>query len=262
MAEVFRSPLNVTLSVWRALFLHEAQIRISGGRARWLWLVADPLAHIAFLAFVLTIIRQRVVAGMDTYLWIVVGLVAFFLFRRSAMQGMHAVDSNKAMFTYRQVKPVDTVFVRVALETFIMAVIGIFALLILSLLGHSVMPEDPLLVFGALFGIWMLALGLGLTLAVPIRLIQEAEVVLNFVFIPLYLISGVVFPVAKVPYPYQGWLLFNPVVHALEATRLGFSAHYLASPKLDLLYVYAWGLSLVFIGLALQLRFAERLTAK
>ena len=262
MPEASRSSLNVTFSVWRALFLHEALIRISGGRARWFWLLADPLAHIAFLSFVLTIIRHRVVAGMDTYLWVVVGLVTFFLFRRSAMQGMHAVDSNKAMFAYRQVKPVDTVFVRAALETFLMLLIGIFALLILRLLDRNIMPDDPLLVFVGVFGIWLIALGLGLALAVPIRLIPEADVILNFLFIPLYMISGVILPIGKVPYPYQDWLLYNPLVHAIEAARLGFSSGYLAIAGLDLPYLYACGVSLVFIGLALQLRFAERLIAK
>lgn len=262
MAEAYRSSLNVTLSVWRALFLHEAQIRISGGRARWFWLLADPLAHIAFLSFVLAGIRHRVVAGMDPFLWIVIGLVTFFLFRRSAMQGMHAVDSNKAMFTYRQVKPVDTVLVRAALESFIMILIGIFGLLILRLLDISIKPDDPFLVLIALLGIWLLAVGLGLTLAVPVRLIQEAGSILNFLFMPLYLISGVILPVAKVPYPYQHWLILNPLVHAIEAARLGFSSRYLVIAELNLPYLYAWALTLVFVGLALQLRFSERMIAK
>ncbi|PKO87763.1 MAG: ABC transporter [Betaproteobacteria bacterium HGW-Betaproteobacteria-12] len=262
MSEAFRSSFSVTLAVWRALFLHEALIRISGGRARWFWLLADPLAHMAFLAFVLTAFRSQLVAGMDTYLWIVVGLVSFFLFRRAAMQGMHAIDSNKAMFAYRQVKPVDTVFVRAALETFVMLLTGLFALVILRLLDRDIMPGDPLLLIVALFGIWLLALGIGLIFAVPIRLVQESAVILNFLFLPLYLVSGVILPVARIPFPYQEWLLYNPLVHGLEAARLGFAPGYLAIAGLDLNYLYAWGVGTVFIGLALQLRFSERLIAQ
>lgn len=262
MAEPDRSSLSITLSVWRALFLHEALIRISGGRARWFWLLAEPLAHMAFLTMVLSVIRHRIVPGMDAAVWVVVGLTTFFIFRRAGMQGMHAVDSNKALFAYRQVKPVDTVFVRAALETFLMLLIGLLAFSILYLMDRDAMPDDPLLVFSAVMGIWLVALGCGLTLAVPIRLVQEAEIFLNFLFLPLYLLSGVIFPISRIPFPYQEWLLYNPLVHALEAARLGFSSSYLAIAGLDLPYVYAWGASLIFLGLALQLRFAERMVAK
>ena len=262
MPEAYRSPLNVTLSVWRALFLHEALIRISGGRASWFWLLADPMVHMAFFCFLYGNVRHTVIAGMDTYLWVVVGLVTFFLFRRSAMQGMHGIDSNKAMFAYRQVKPVDTVFVRAALETFIMLLIGLFTLGGLWLINTDIMPDDPLLIFIALFGVWLVALGLGLALSVPIRLVREADVILNFLFIPLYIISGVILPLSKVPYPYQDWLLYNPVAHAIDAVRLGFSSGYQAVNGLDLPYVYACGVVLIFLGLLLQLRFSERLIAQ
>ena len=262
MAEATRSPLSITLSVWRALFLHDAQGRISGSRASWFWLVAEPLAHMAFVTYVLVAFRYRVLAGVDTYVWVVVGLVTFFIFRRAAMQGMHAVDDNKAMFAYRQVKPVDTVFVRAALETFIMLIIGMAAFALLRLLGHDIVPDDPMRLMVAVFGIWLLALGLGLTFAVPIKLIKESAVLLNFLFLPLYLISGVIFPISSIPYPYQQWLLYNPLVHAMEAARLGFSSSYQSIIGLDLFYLYAWGVCLIFIGLALQLRFAERLIAK
>lgn len=262
MPEAYRSPLNVTLSVWRALFLHEALIRISGGRAKWFWLLADPMVHMAFFCFLYGNVRHTVVAGMDTYLWVVVGLVTFFLFRRSAMQGMHGIDSNKAMFAYRQVKPVDTVFVRAALETFIMLLIGLFTLGGLWLINTDIMPDDPLLIFIALFGVWLVALGLGLAFSVPIRLVREADIILNFLFIPLYIASGVIFPLSKVPYPYQDWLLYNPVAHAIDAVRLGFSSSYQAVNGLDLPYVYACGVVLIFIGLLLQVRFSERLIAQ
>jgi capsular polysaccharide transport system permease protein len=65
-----------------------------------------------------------------------------------------------------------------------------------------------------------------------------------------------------VPYPYQDWLAYNPVVHALEAIRLGFSSGYHTIASLDLLYVYTWALVMVFLGLALQIRFSERLISQ
>lgn len=262
MAEAYRSSLNITLSVWRALFLREALTRISGARARWFWIVAEPLAHMAFLAFLLAGLRHTVIAGTDAYVWIVVGLASFFLFRRSAIQSMWAIDDNKAMFVYRQVRPVDTVIVRAALDGFLNLLIGLIALAVLALLGRDIMPDNPLLLMAAVFGIWLLGLGFGLIASVPTVLVEESSVFLAFIMTPLYLVSGVIIPISIVPYPYQQWLAYNPLVHALEAARLGFSSGYHAFASLDLLYVYAWALVMIFLGLILQVRFSERLVSQ
>ena len=262
MAEPYRSSLNITLSVWRALFLREALTRISGARARWFWIIAEPLAHMAFMAFILAGLRHRVIAGTDAYVWVVVGLATFFLFRRSGVQAMWAIDDNKAMFVYRQVRPVDTVIVRAALDGFLNLLIGLVALAVLALLGHNVVPDNPLLVIAAVLGIWLLGLGFGLMASVPTVLIQESNVFLSFSMTPLYLASGVILPINLVPYPYQQWLAYNPLVHALEAARLGFSSGYHVIAGLDLIYVYAWALVMIFIGLVLQVRFSERLVSQ
>lgn len=262
MTEPVRSWLSITLSVWRALFLREALTRISGGRAKWFWVLAEPLAHMAFILFVMVAIRHRVVGGMDVYVWIATGMIAFFMFRRAANQGMDAIGANRTMFNYRQVRPVDTVLVRAALEAFLMLLIAIPTWLGLALLDRDVLPHDPLWVMIALFGLWLLGMGFGLAASVAVELVQEAKVFLKFILMPLYLISGVIFPITMVPYPYRDWLLFNPVLHGVEAVRVAFSENYHALPELDFGYIYVCALCLLFLGFVLQIRFAERLVAK
>src|SRR5690606_11147558 len=107
-----RSPRAVTLAVWRAIFLREALDRLFDMRAAWFWLLMEPVLHIAFITFIFTVIRTRTLGGIDVAVWIIVGMLAFFMFRRTAMQVMHAVDSNKPLFAYRQVKSFDTSIVR------------------------------------------------------------------------------------------------------------------------------------------------------
>ena len=262
MAEAYRSSLNITLSVWRALFLREALTRISGARARWFWIVAEPLAHMAFMVFIIAGLRHRHVAGADAYIWVVVGFTAFFIFRRAAIQSMWAIDDNKAMFIYRQVRPVDTVIVRAALEGVLNLLIGLVALAGLGLMGHNIVPDNPMLLMVAVFGIWLLGLGFGLIASVPTVLVEESNVFLSFIMIPAYIGSGVIFPVRLAPYPYNEWLAYNPLVHALEAARLGFSSGYNPIHSLDLLYVYTWALVMIFLGLVLQVRFSERLVSR
>lgn len=262
MAEAYRSSLNITLSVWRALFLREALTRISGARARWFWIVAEPLAHMVFMAFLLAGFRHTVIAGSDAYVWVVVGLATFFLFRRSGVQAMWAIDDNKAMFVYRQVRPVDTVIVRALLDGFLNLLIALLAFSVLAFMGRNIVPDNPLLLMAAVLGIWLLGLGFGLIASVPTVLIEESSVFLGFIMTPLYLLSAVIFPPSILPYSYQKWLAYNPIVHALEAARLGFSSGYHAFSDLDLSYVYACALVMIFLGLALQIRFSERLVSQ
>lgn len=262
MSEPKRSSLSIMLSVWQALFLREALARISGGRARWFWVFAEPIAHKVFIIFFMVVLRQRVVAGMDVLIWVTVGMLTFFMFRRPAAQGMEAINANQSMFAYRQVRPADTVIVRAALEGFLMLLIGMLVFSILALLNRNIMPEDPLMVIGAVFGMWLFGLGFALALSVPTELVEEIDKLVKFLMMPLYLISGVIFPISMVPYPFNEWLLFNPLLHGVEAARAGFSSSYHAVPQLDLGYLYQAAVLLIFIGLAFHVRFSSRLIAK
>lgn len=254
-----RSPVTVTLNVWKALFLREAVYRLFNSRTSGLWLLMEPVLNIAFLMFIFTVVRLRVVGGIDTSLWVMVGLLAFFMFRRTAIQAMNAVDANQALFAYRQVKPVDTVLARAGLEGFLMMVVAIILFGGAALFNMKITPVDPLAVLEALLGLWLVGLGFGLIASVTSVLIPELGNIIGLLMRPLYLISGVVFPIDKVPPPYRDWLLLNPVVHGLEATRLGFAPYYHAVPELSIAYVYGFALVTIFLGLAMHERYGARL---
>jgi capsular polysaccharide transport system permease protein len=259
MGSAVRSSLQIKLTTWKALFLREALTRISAARAAWLWVLLEPLAHVGFILILYSTIRVRNIGGIDTIIWLMAGILAFFGFRRTAVQCMHAINANRALFTYRQVKPIDTVLVRAGVEGFLTVVgAGILALIV-GLFGHDVVPVDPLGVLAAFAGLWLLGLGLGLVASIGIELIPEMERIVKFAMYPMYLVSGVVLPITSVPPDFRRWLLLNPIVHGLEGVRLAFAPFYHTVPELSMPYLYESGLVLVFLGLALQLRFSDRM---
>nr|WP_321272622.1 ABC transporter permease [Alcaligenes faecalis] len=262
MTEQVRSPMAVTWSVWRALLLREALDRLFDMRAAWFWLLMEPVLHISFITFLFTVIRMRTVGGIDVVIWIVVGMLSFFMFRRTATQVTYAVDSNKPLFAYRQVQPFDTAFMRGVLEAFLMSLVSLIILSAVALLGHDVVPDNPLQVLITLFGLWFFGVGYGLVTSTLIALVREAEHVLRILMMPLYLISGVIMPIANVPQPYRDWLLFNPLAHGLELVRYGFSNYYHMVPGISLGYLYMWGTVSFFLGLVLYRRFALQLVMK
>ncbi|GHC50618.1 transport permease protein [Alcaligenes pakistanensis] len=262
MTNQVRSPMAVTWSVWRALFLREALDRLFDMRAAWFWLLMEPVLHISFITFIFTVIRLRTVGGIDVTIWLVVGLLSFFMFRRTSVQVMHAADSNKPLFAYRQVHPFDTAIARASLEAFLMTLVAAVILTGVALLGHEVRPDDPLQVFIAVFGLWLFGVGYGLIASVLMALVRETEHILKIIMMPLYLISGVIMPISAIPQPFREMLLFNPLVHGLEFVRQGFSSYYHMVPGVSLEYLYVWGVVSLFLGLLLYRRFTQQLVMK
>jgi len=261
-ARAGRSHLEIALAVWKALFLREALGRLFSARASWFWLLAEPVFNVAYMLVIFSVIRVMHVGGIATLVWLMVGMLAFFMFKRTGTQVQNAISANQTLFTYRQVKPVDTLLVRAGLEGLLMIIVASILLVGAALFGYSVVPADPLAVLEAFFGLWLVGLGFGLVTSVLIELVPELGRVLKLVMMPLYILSGVIIPLSAVPQPYRDWLLLNPVAHGLEAARLGFAPYYHAVAELSVAYIYQFALVSIFLGLALHRRFAMRLVTK
>jgi len=205
---------------------------------------------------------MRTVSGMDILVWLMAGMLALLMFTRTAKQTENAIGANQGLFSYRQVKPVDTVLVRAALEGFLALLIAVILFGGAALVGVGDIPADPLAVLAAFFGLWLLGLGFGLMVSVANELIPELGKVINFVMLPMHIASGVIFPLHNIPQPYRSWLYLNPVADGLEAVREGFSPYYQAVPESSMAYAYVFALTMIFVGLALQIRFAEKLVAR
>lgn len=259
MSYATRSSVSVTYSTWKALLLRETVNRLAAGRAAWVWILLEPLVGVLFMAFMFTAVRVHSVGGIDTTIWLMIGMLAFFTFRRTGNQCMNAIGANRALFTYRQVKPVDTVLVRAGTEGFLMFLVIVILFAGLGLVGHQIIPADPLALIAAVAGLWLSGLGFGLVTSVAVVLIPELGRIIGFAMMPLYLMSGVMLQITVVPEPYRSWLAFNPLLHGVEASRLAFAPYYHTIPGLSLSYLYVFALVLIFLGLALHVRFANRM---
>jgi capsular polysaccharide transport system permease protein len=257
-----RSSWSITLSVWKALFLREAVSRLATGRAAWLWLLLEPLAHVAILMVLFSTIRTGSVAGADFAMFLALGVIGFNLFKHAAMRSMEAVSANAALFAYRQVKPVDTVLVRAALEGAIQFFVGVLVLAGASLFGLEVLPHDPLGVMAAFFLLWLFGAGLGLMLSVGVTLVPEIGKVAKLLFTPLYFMSGVMFSPAMLPAEARELLLLNPIMHGLEGMRASYFPGYHRATGVDLGYLAVFALLSFLFGLALHVRFAIKLTTR
>ncbi len=253
------------------MFLREALDRLFDARAAWLWLLFEPIMWILLHVFFYLFKKIPVMGGMHVCFWTAIGFVAFLLWRRTYIQALHAVDSNKAYFAYRQVKPFDAAFVRGFFELFLMAPIATIVFSLTALSGFSILPgliqqqyfpSDPLLVLLALAGLWLFGLGVGLVLSVMMMFVPELNHINNIIYLPLYILSGAMIPVAAIPLPYRNIWLANPVCHGVEIARLGFLQSYQTDSSISLTYLYSFAIGSVFLGLLMYRRFDKRLVMR
>ncbi|WP_295399079.1 ABC transporter permease [uncultured Thiocystis sp.] len=258
-----RSHWQVTWSVWHALFMREVLARTTGDRLGWFWMLGEPVAFIVIMVGIRSLIgRTGGIIGADYIPWLIVGITAFFLFRESVIRAINAIEANQALFAYRQVKPIDPVLVRSALEGLLKTTVLMILMAMSTLLDYDMLPADPLGAMLVWLSMWLLGLGGGLVVSVGARLVPDIGHVIKMLMLPMFIMSGAIFPIQSIPHAFQRYLLYNPVLHGLELLRADFFTGYTAVQGVSFEYLWHWNLALLALGLALHLRFAARLKAK
>lgn len=242
------SSFKNTITVWRALFLREALDRFFGSRGGWAWLAIEPAIHLCVLAAVVSLYRQ-LLNNVDVFTWVCVGLIAFFLFRRTAVQTQHAIDCNKAFFAFRQVRPFDAALSRAAVEGFSMFLVAICIFIPMAFFGKDILPVDPLLYIVSMFGLWFFGLSFGLITSTIQRLVPETKHIFMVIMLPLYFLSGAIWPLNELPAMARDYVLFFPLIHGVEYCRYAFLEHYYLYPGVSLSYLYLWIMVFLFIGM-------------
>jgi capsular polysaccharide transport system permease protein len=246
-----RSAWEIQRAVLFALLLRELKTRFGG---RWLgavWVLAEPLAHILLMMLILGYWRARLLPGVDYVMFLVTGLLPFFMFKSLALRLMEAVDANRGLFGYRQMKPMDTLVSRAVLETGLYSLVYLAVLVLMAWLGLRVVPAHPLELIAISTALLAGGFGVGLMLAVLTDDLPQARGLVRIVFFPLYLMSGVVFPLHTLPEDVLPWLLWNPVLHALEVSRGYYFNGYQPLAQASASVVGAFALLTLSLGLSL-----------
>lgn len=256
-----RSAWAVQRSVLFALILRELKTRFGGQWLGALWTLGEPLVHVAAMLLILGYWRHRLLPGVDYVMFLVTGLVPFFMFRSLGLRLMAAVDSNMGLFAYRQVKPFDTLISRAVLETSIYSFVYVALLMGLGWYGFDVIPDRPLELMGVSAIFLVIGFGLGTALAVLTDTAPQARALVRLAFWPLYLVSCVILPVQTLPPEIRQWLLWNPVLHALELLRGYYFSGYRPLEETSLSYVVFTALVTLALGLSLYRVRRHRLVA-
>ena len=256
-----RSPYQVQKDVLYALLLREFSARFGRSRVGLLWVLIEPIAHVAFPVVMFGFIVDRHVTGYDYPIYLMYGLLPYFLFRTICMQTMEGVNTSRGLLSYRPVHLIDVIMTKaiftLALESMLFFVIGLG----LTFFGHDLVPALPIEWLCLLLGVAAFGLGLGMIFAALTSFMPDARSVIRISFMPLYFASGVVLPITRFPPDVVDVLAYNPLLHWVEASRQLGLANYQVMDQLSYELIFFSGVVPVFFGLALyRLRRLSRVT--
>ena len=246
-----RSPLQVQRAVIIALVIRELRSRVEGRWLSLLWMLFEPLAHVMVILAVFGFRHHVVSVNTEFPVFLVTGLLPFFIFRNLARRLPKAISSNRGLYSYRQVKPIDALVARAAVEIALWSAVALAALSLLGWIGYHWLPVAPLELLGVLAVLLALGIGLGLLFSVLAHNRPKVETVIGMLFLPLYLLSGVIFPLHTLSPDVRAWLLWNPVLHLIELGRLYFIPNF--QPLLGINIAYPAAFTLVVAALALSM---------
>ena len=231
-------------------------------RFAWFWMLAEPIAHVVLFIAVRELLgRIRLVAGAEFIPWLLVGMIIFFMFRDGMLRSLGAIDANRGLFSYRQVKPVDTVIARAVVEGVLKSFVFLLLIIGFSIFGIDLVPYNPVGVFRIWVMAWAFGLGAGLFFSVANSLVSEVGIIIRMLMLPLYFLSGVIIPLNFLPHDVQVYVLYNPALHLVELVRGFFFESYRPIQGVSEVYVIWWTLIMALLGLAMHARFEFRVKA-
>ncbi|MBB3061899.1 ABC transporter permease [Microbulbifer rhizosphaerae] len=221
-----RNPWQIQRDVIHSLLVREMKTRFGKWRLGYAWVLLEPAMHIMLLAAIFSFMGREFYPGIPTTLFMLAGIAPFLFFSHSFTKSLAAVESNRGLFNYRQLRPFDAVVTRVLLE-FAIYLFSMVALLgILAWFGVSTTFNNFLLLVAVNVLYLCFCLGLSLALCVAGEKYPEAAKFGPMIQRPLYFMSGVFFSLEQIPEEYHPYLSWNPLLHMVELTREGLFASY------------------------------------
>lgn len=231
---------------WREILLY------TRNKGRLLGSLGVPFFYLAILGFGLNSVLP--VRGTDYFSFLVPGIIAMIIMFQSVFSALSTVTERQFGFLKEMlVAPISRtdIVLGKTLGNSVTAVFqGILVFVIAWILGfHMTQPIwnlVPILLIMFMTAIAFVAMGL--SFASRINDPQVFQVLFNFVIMPLFLLSGAMFPLETAPPLLQSLAVFDPLTHAIDLLRWLFLGINHSSLFFNLTILLAFDLALILIA--------------
>ena len=171
-----------------------------------------------------------------------------------------AFDANRALFSYRQVKPIDTIFSRFFIEFLVMSATIIIFICFGLYFDLDLGVKDFNLVILAVLWFGIFGLSLGIFFAVISTFYETFGKIINYTSMPLFLLSSLMYTVDSLPPVARDIILYNPIVHFIEMIHGNYFA-VLNTDYVDYEYMMFWTIIPLFLGLLFYVKAEKKIIA-
>lgn len=232
-------------------------MRFSAGRMGLFWTFFEPFFQILVFVLIKLFLFSSAESGFDFAVFLALNFTAFNMFKNIVMRSASAFQANRALFIYKQVKPIDTIIARLLVEIFITMIIIVFFLLIGFFFHFDMQVEHlPMVVFGFVY-LTVFAFSVAIFVAMLNIFTDSISKVMGFLMTGLMFGSAVFYALEMLPPEVQAFLLYNPLTHFMEMIH-GFYFSVLDDRFVDYGYMMVWTVSLMFMGLWLYINLEEK----
>lgn len=238
------------LRIVSALLIREMSTRFGNKPGGYIWALLDPVAHVLMLTIIFQAIAHLPPLGTSFTLFFATGYIGFHFFQGTASYLNDALKANRALLSYPNVSPIDTLVARLFLQMGTMSMVAFIVLGVAISTLHMPITLDWIAVLTAVLAAAMLALGVSLCNTVLFLRSPLYEKLYQIAMKPSFMLSGVFFLPDALPHPFREIIAYNPIVHIVMLFRKGFYPEYRAS-TLDLDYLLSWIFVCLLGGLTL-----------
>ena len=239
------------MNVVRALLLRETRTRFGAHQLGYLWAFLEPVLFVGTFYVLFLVAGRPAPSGMGMVPFLITGIIPYQLFQVTASRAVNAVQANKTLLFYPQVRPLDLLIARSTLE--ILTSFSVFALLmgLYAMWEGSLSVSSFLVTWSGLVLSSALGASLGLVLSSLGVMSNLVSRLVGPFMRPFFWVSGLFFTGSQMPSNIRDMMSYNPLFNTIEMVRDGWFPSYHAD-GIRLGYVVGWILGLTLLGLALE----------
>jgi len=253
-----RSSLYIFFAVQKALFLREFSMRFSVSKSGLFWTFFEPFFQVMIMVIIKMFLFGSAGENFDFAAFLALNFTAYNFFKNILIKSMGAFTANRALFIYKQVKPLDTIFARILVEMFITGIIIISFVAIGFYFDFDLNVQNlPMVTLGFIFLV-SLAFSWGILLAVANTFYSSVAKTINILMTFLMFGSAVFYTIEQLPLEFQNILLFNPLTHFMEMIH-GYYFYVLDDRFVNYNYMLLWIIIPLYLGLWFYRKLEERI---
>ena len=196
--------------------------RFAGSALGLFWALLGPLLLLAIYSFIFgQLFTQRLGdLGTDSYtLFVAIALWPWMMFSDAILRALQCIQANAPLV--KKIAFPHLLLVLAAINgVFLVHLAGYVAVLaVLAVAGTPVQISGAPVVLIAIATLYLLALGVGATLAALQTLLRDVEQATTPAIMMLHYLTPVLYPLALIPEAYRHWLTWNPLAYVMQRLR-------------------------------------------